>query len=177
MAASNTIMSSPCRCYFSHIPPSGNSSHNNDLTPIDTPSDTLFTPIDKDIPADPSYPLLAIQPSAEPRPLRSYQMDASTLLQLQTQTAHVPSSTRPQPRPLQNVLHVGDDGDSSPDDEPSSSSFTSDDVQSSMRTVRCSRCQRTASINVTAAGQSNFLSYGLNLYYCSRCATIVGYNR
>jgi hypothetical protein len=47
-------------------------------------------------------------------------------------------------------------------------------IFSSPEIARCSRCHRTPSIDITT-GKSNMVQYGLNQYYCSRCAGMVGY--
>lgn len=89
---------------------------------------------------------------------------ASSLLQIQTNASHS-SPTRPQ---LQNVLHVTSDGSNS-----SNSSKSSMDSFSCPEFARCSRCHRTSSVDYQS-GQSDFYRYGLNLWYCSRCAGVVG---
>lgn len=83
---------------------------------------------------------------------------------------------RPQPQPQQNVLHVTSDESVS---STSNSSYTSStgsrhNIFSSPETARCSRCHRTPSIDIQT-GKSNMVQYGLNLYYCSRCAAMVGF--
>lgn len=90
--------------------------------------------------------------------------------------------SRPQPQPQQNVLHVtsGDSSSSlSSSSSSSSSSFSSGhgsmhNIYSSPEVARCSRCHRTPSIDIQT-GKSNMVQYGLNQYYCSRCAHMVGY--
>ena len=100
----------------------------------------------------------------------------SQFMQRQTAAAHPRSPTRPNVRPTQNVLQVtgtnsqesvrdtSDDGCSSP--EPG--------MMSPPDFARCSRCQRTESLN-PQTGQTNMIQYGLNLHYCNRCAAMVGY--
>ncbi|KAH0010096.1 hypothetical protein KCU78_g10464, partial [Aureobasidium melanogenum] len=64
-----------------------------------------------------------------------------SLLQLQTQVAHIPPPRRPQPQPLQNVLAVSDDLTES----DGSSSSSQGPIISPMEIARCSRCHRTQS--------------------------------
>ncbi|KAF2142043.1 uncharacterized protein K452DRAFT_287244 [Aplosporella prunicola CBS 121167] len=91
-------------------------------------------------------------------------MDASKLLQLQTSAAY--SSKRPQPQPIQDVLDLSPISDSrSGSDASSHGSFAP-----ALQTIRCSRCHRTASF-----GSKQMVSFGVNSYYCTRCASIVGF--
>jgi len=102
-------------------------------------------------------------------------MNASKLLQLQTQAAH-PRAVRPQPRPLQDMFNIHDNTEINSDD--SITSTTSDDATSSaalaLQQARCSRCQRGSSIDLTTGG-SNMVQWGVNSFYCNRCAKIVGF--
>ncbi|EMF17128.1 uncharacterized protein SEPMUDRAFT_113150 [Sphaerulina musiva SO2202] len=94
---------------------------------------------------------------------------ASNLMSMQTSAAHGHTPTnRPGPMPMQqNVLWTNGD----------SSSDSSDSGQSPIEIPpRCSRCQRTPSIDIQT-GKSNMVSYGLNNWYCSRCAALVGFKR
>lgn len=43
--------------------------------------------------------------------------------------------------------------------------------------VRCSRCQRSLSIQHTSPPSAGVVQFGMNSYYCSRCASMVGFNR
>ncbi|TKA81177.1 hypothetical protein B0A55_02621 [Friedmanniomyces simplex] len=97
----------------------------------------------------------------------------ASFMQTQTSAAHGPASGRPSPRPMQNVLPVtSEDTDTSSDGSDSSgSSFFG--LASPPDMARCSRCQRTPSLDVRT-GKSNMVQYGLNLWYCSRCADLVG---
>ena len=97
------------------------------------------------------------------------------VMSVQTSAAHGHYSSRPQPIPVQNVLHVTSD-----DSTSSSSSLDSDSRQSvdfgmtsPPELARCSRCQRTSGIDLRT-GKSNMIKYGLNLWYCTRCAGMVG---
>ena len=168
MSASN-ISRSPNQgfCYFS-IPPRQSSYY--DETPMTTP----FTPPNEEILSDPSNPLLAYRPALQspPSEIRKATMDASSLLQLQTQAAHVPALRRPQPQPLQNVLAVSDEATTPNDDSYSSAVHT---LQSPIELARCSRCHRSQSIDMATGKAANMVSYGLNSFYCTRCASIVGF--
>jgi hypothetical protein len=42
--------------------------------------------------------------------------------------------------------------------------------------VRCSRCQRSLSINDSSTPAPGVVQFGMNSYYCSRCASMVGFN-
>lgn len=162
----NKTLSSPnhpvnSTCYFSIRPRT-----TRDYTcPDETPLSSLSTPSDEDISCPKSTHSIAFQPHLD-NP-STFKMDASRLLQLQTQAAHPMSLVRPQARPLQDVLYVEDSSERSPDSE------TSSPPTSSPSTARCSRCQRTLSFTMESAR----VSYGLNLYYCARCAEMVGYKR
>ena len=146
-------------CYFTINPPTYD--HYTVETPLATPlqSPGVYTP------ADPYNPLLAYRAPQTPS------MASANLLKLQTAAAHGHPS-RPRPQPQQNVLHVTSD-DSSSSSSSSSSSDSDSDYWSPPETARCSRCQRTPSIDIHT-GRSNMIPYGLNLFYCSRCAGMVG---
>lgn len=123
-------------------------------SPTDAPSSSYHYPL---LPFTEDQSILIIH-----QPLRSQPSYAM---------AHVQETTRPRPYPLQNVLHVTSDdatgsADSSPNVSPSAS-------VSSPEMARCSRCQRTPSLNIQT-GKNNMVEYGLNLWYCSRCAVMVG---
>ncbi|KAF1827136.1 uncharacterized protein K489DRAFT_405870 [Dissoconium aciculare CBS 342.82] len=96
---------------------------------------------------------------------------AANFLQLQTGAAYStkgsnPTASRPAVRPTQNLLDL--DGSSDGSD-----CSAVDACPSSQEYARCSRCQRTPSIDVRT-GLWNMIQYGLNLWYCSRCAALVG---
>lgn len=148
-------------CYFTIDPPTYN--HFSTETPYCSPP---LSPVET--PADPLNPLLAYRepPSISSPPLTS---TLSSLLQMQTAAAHGHSSSRPRPYPVQNVLHVTSDDSTTSDSSSSSISST----KSSLDIARCSRCQRTPSTDIKT-GKSNMVQYGLNLWYCSRCAAMVG---
>lgn len=57
-----------------------------------------------------------------------------------------------------------------------SSSSSSSSPKVSLDIVRCSRCQRSLSIDPAApVVNSGAVRFGLNSYYCSRCANVVGF--
>lgn len=165
MSTSNTAPS-PIQgvCYFSiqHTNPS-----HNDETPLTTP----FTPTGENIIADPSNPLLAYRPCLQSPSITRTHTRMDSLLQLQTQVAHIPPPRRPQPQPLQNVLAVSDDLTESEE----SSSSSRGPITSPMEIARCSRCHRTQSIDMSTGKAANMVAYGLNSFYCLRCANITGF--
>lgn len=166
---SETFPSPPCSrrtCYFSISPPSY--SHYSTETPLYSPT---FSPLGT--PADPSNPLLAYRDQQElPHPSSSTTNTSTSFLQMQTAAAHGDKMSRPRPYPVQNVLHVTSDESIGSDDSASST----DSSKSSLDLARCSRCQRTPGVDAKT-GKSNMIQYGLNLWYCSRCASLVGLNR
>lgn len=138
--------------YFSIAPTSYD--HFSTESPCCSPA---LSPIEAT--AFPQHPLLARRQSIIST------MPAASLLQLQTNAAHG-SPSRPQH--IQNVLHVTSD-----DSTTSDSSTSSTESSYSPEFARCSRCQRTSSVDYKT-GKSNMISYGMNSYYCSRCAGMVG---
>ena len=149
-------------CYFSISPPAY--SHFSTETPICSPT---FGPVET--PADPTNPLLAYRQShTSSPPLSPLHLPVWSVLQMQTAAAHGHSPSRPRPHPVQNVLHVTSD-----DSITSDSSSSTYSPKSSLDLARCSRCQRTPSFDART-GKSNMVQYGLNLWYCSRCASLVG---
>ncbi|KAI4758933.1 hypothetical protein E4T52_01822 [Aureobasidium sp. EXF-3400] len=151
-------------CYFSiqHT----NYSSYNDETPLTTP----FTPPGENIVSDPSNPLLAYRPCLQSPSATQTRSGMDSLLQLQTRVAHIPGPRRPQPQPLQNVLAVSDDLLDS-----DSSSSSQETMQSHMEIARCSRCHRSQSIDGSTGKAANMVAYGLNSFYCLRCANITGF--
>ncbi|EME48746.1 hypothetical protein DOTSEDRAFT_67699 [Dothistroma septosporum NZE10] len=147
--------------YFTIVPPSYD--HYSAGTPCCSP---FFSPSD-DVHCYPEHPLLASPAFGTSSSEPSTPKMAANLMSLQTAAAHGQSKSRPRPYPMQNVLYVSSDDSTRSD---SSSSSISDVV------ARCSRCHRTNSIDVKT-GKSNMVSYGLNLWYCGRCATLVGLNK
>jgi hypothetical protein len=84
------------------------------------------------------------------------------------------SLVRPQPQPQQNRMDINSDGSVSSTPMSTSGRGSMHNIFSSPEIARCSRCHRTPSIDITT-GKSNMVQYGLNQYYCSRCAGMVGY--
>ncbi|TKA32443.1 hypothetical protein B0A50_01551 [Salinomyces thailandicus] len=152
-------------CYFTYRRRTSN--HFSTETPCGSP--TLLSP-DELSTADSQNPLLAYrEPPA--LPTTSPHADSTArFMQAQTTAAHARSASRPQPHPVQNVLYTSDDAASSSDDSTWSAGS---DLASPLEAARCSRCQRTPSLDVRT-GKSNMVSYGLNLWYCTRCAAMVG---
>ncbi|KAF7191212.1 hypothetical protein HII31_07235 [Pseudocercospora fuligena] len=151
--------------YFTLGDTANNYSHFSVETPCASPT---FSPGD-DTSACIEHPLLASREITTLSPTEP-QM-ASNFMSRQTAAAHGQLSGRPRPYPVQNVLHVTSDDSTSSAESSSKSSISS--TISSPELARCSRCQRTPSIDVQT-GKSNMISYGLNLWYCSRCAALVG---
>ncbi len=164
MLSTSTSPNTRPTCYFSIVPPSYD--HYSIETPCYSPS---FSPAET--PEDPIHPLLAYRynNSTSPTWWTTQTSTLPSVLQMQTNAANGYTS-RPRPVPVQNVLHVTSE-DSTDSDGCSSSSSSTD---SSLDLARCSRCQRTPSLGVDGQGKSNMVQYGLNLWYCNRCATMVG---
>lgn len=146
--------------YFTILP--GRLANETPLcSPLAIP-DGLTTP-----PAE--HPLLAFRPPTHP-PLLSPNM-ASNFMSVQTTAAHAQLPARPRPVPMQQDVLWTSSNDSSSSSDSSSESTSQIPV-----TARCSRCQRTPSVDIHT-GKSNMISYGLNLWYCNRCAALVGFKR
>lgn len=166
MHSITTPLSNEEPCYFSIPQPSYIYDHYTAETPSCSPG---LSPIET--PADPTNQLLAYGvPQNVITTTSTSTNNRPTLLQMQTSAAHGHSTSRPRPHPMQNVLLTSDDGVSS-----DGSTSSNDSAKSSFDVARCSRCQRTPSLDVST-GKSNMIQYGLNLWYCSRCAAIVGLN-
>lgn len=159
--------SPPCSsqtCYFSIVP-------SDDLVSTETPCYSPTYNLARS-PVDPSSPVLAhSNPENARYQTSSIASAVFSLLQMQTAAAYGNQPTRPRPYPIQNVLHVTSDDSVSSDD----SSSSLDSTKSSLDLARCSRCQRTPSVDAKT-GKSNMVQYGLNLWYCTRCANLVGLN-
>lgn len=154
-------------CYFTFTP------RSSTYISIDTPScsPTFSTWSETTLP-DSTNPLLAYRdlPTPSPAPTRM----AASLMQRQTTASHTSTSGRPQAVPLQqNVAHLVSDDSSSSSSSSSSSGSNDPSMQSSLEYARCSRCHRQPSLDVRT-GKSNMIQYGLNLWYCNRCAGMVG---
>lgn len=147
--------------YFTIVPPAY--THFSTETPCQSP-----TAVFHDVSAYAEHPLLAYTTTFEPG--ASSPRMAHNLMSMQTSAAY--GQSRPKAYPVQNVLHVTSD-----DSTSSASSKSSMESTSSLpELARCSRCQRTPSVDIKT-GHSNMIAYGLNLWYCSRCASIVGFKR
>lgn len=141
-------------CYFSiAVHPSSHFS-------VETPSTTPVSDYSASTFAEPSNPLLAFRPT--PSEFMSSPADASRLLQLQTQAAHRPSA-----EPLQQNRSTSASPSNS-SDSSSSSRTGSNASMLSPQVLSCCRCRRES-----LAGMYQF---GVNLYYCSHCARMVGYS-
>lgn len=157
-------------CYFTYTPPV------YDHSSVETPSTSpIHSPGQPD--CDPAHPLLSYHPP------QATNMASTDLMRMQSAAAHA-SPIRPRPVPQQNLLQVTSDdsinsssaserSSSTSSSNSSSSSRTSLDMFSAPEVARCSRCQSTSSIDLKT-GKSNMVQYGLNLWYCSRCAGMVG---
>ncbi|KAF1938636.1 hypothetical protein EJ02DRAFT_457693 [Clathrospora elynae] len=130
-------------CYFSIVP----AAHFSVETPTIIPA-SEYQPY---TPSDPANPLLALRP-APPLNMTS-PLDASRLLQLQTQAAY---AQHPVPQPLQ------------PQRASSTSSSSSTSSTGSSSTPCCCRCRRESF--------SSMYQIGTNRYYCSHCARMTGYS-
>lgn len=158
------ISSVSSTCYFTYVP---TSTHDYYYSP-ETPH-TRLSAYSDDISPDPVNPLLALRP--RPRSLHllppATTMDASKLLQLQTQAAHAP---RPSPLPLQkNGVAPSAMSACSSDSTSSESTSSSTSTCPTPPQLCCTRCRRTS------IGVNGMIQFGTNLYYCSHCASMTGY--
>lgn len=90
-----------------------------------------------------------------------------SILQIQTQagngTKPIPIGPNPKSRSNESITTL-------------SSSTGSSSPKVSLDIVRCSRCQRSLSIDPsTSISNQAAVRFGLNSYYCSRCANVVGF--
>ena len=151
-------------CYFS-VTPSTYYSHFSVETPSTSPCSSSF---DGETPSDPSNPLLALRVLPPPTaPLAS--MDASKLLQLQTAAAYSRSSAQP----VQNNMSANISTSSSSSTTSTSSTTPTPPPE---LLIRCSRCHRGSSLGSASSSVNGMISFGTNLYYCNRCASLVGYD-
>ncbi|EKG18339.1 hypothetical protein MPH_04421 [Macrophomina phaseolina MS6] len=162
-------------CYFSFIPPSYPISDHASHFSAETPSPGLYSDdLSVRTPSEPSNPLLAARlPPASAIHLNSAAMDSSKVLQLQTAAAYS-YQTRPQPQPVQDVLDLSPMSSRSGSDASSNASSSRTSVSGdspAVQFIRCSRCHRTDN-----PGSKRMIGYGINSYYCIRCADIVGYS-
>ena len=164
-------------CYFSIIP-SPYIQQPLDSQP-GTPASCFYSPVsipDETSISTPGTPTAFLLPSRDPS--ISGVLSPTTeisLMQRQTSVAHKSMSSRPKPQPVQNVLHVTSDDSNSALSSSSDNSFDSSTAHmaSELEFARCSRCQRSASLN-SGTGNKTMVQYGLNLWYCIRCAAMVG---
>ena len=160
-------------CYFSITP----GQQTSPTTPPETPLVSPQVQHLDNLTAEPTNPLLSISLSPQAISRSSASKDGSSIIQLQMQASHR-QDRRPRlrPSPLQDCNPTSEDMSA----QSSSCSINSDGVGcspvSSSTAARCSRCQRTAAIDV-ATQKPNMVAYGLNLHYCMRCADIVGFLR
>jgi hypothetical protein len=93
------------------------------------------------------------------------QMSQLSFMQLQTQSA-----------PKRPLAGHSDSSSSCNSSRSLSSSVNSGSStpKNSLDIVRCSRCQRSLSIDPSGR-QDNVVRFGMNSFYCNRCATVVGY--
>ncbi|KAF2132371.1 hypothetical protein P153DRAFT_364777 [Dothidotthia symphoricarpi CBS 119687] len=146
-------------CYFS-IPLLEPNSHFSSETPSTSP---VFEFTSSTTP-DPINPLLAYRSA---RALMSSPIDASRLLQLQTDAAH-----RPSPEPLQSSASSISSNNSSSSSSSSGSNSNMPSPRSSISSSPapcCCRCRREH-------GHSSMFQFGTNLYYCGHCAKMTGYS-
>ncbi|KIX92157.1 uncharacterized protein Z520_12150 [Fonsecaea multimorphosa CBS 102226] len=88
-----------------------------------------------------------------------------SILQLQTLAANGSKPTKITPK-----------ANRSDDSINTLSSSASASPKSSLDIVRCSRCQRSLSIDTSLPAQSSgAVRFGMNSYYCQRCANVVGF--
>ena len=104
------------------------------------------------------------------------------LLQLQTAAAQSPRRKTLREEAGHPLISSDSGASTSTTSSISSDSSNDSDGDSSIQDfpnhdfVRCSRCQRTASLSSTSPFDT-MVSYGLNLYYCNRCASLTGYKK
>lgn len=140
-------------CYFSIVQPA---SHHH--FSVETPSSTPLSAYSPEAFSDPTHPLLAFRsPPISSQPSTSI-MDASKFLQLQTAASH----SRPTAQPMQHSSSISSNSSSG----SSSSSYS----PSMMPQACCSRCRRNST------SHNGMVKFGTNLYYCSHCASMVGYS-
>ncbi|KAF2399470.1 hypothetical protein EJ06DRAFT_52939 [Trichodelitschia bisporula] len=174
----------PAWCYFSYIP----HPHPHQLDPHNPPS-----PDFRNITPDPENHLLAARPTSNHTfhtfhtPSTPLEMDASKLLQLQTSAAYArngstssassstssSSSTHSSSasRPSLAVHPATSSTNSSSSSESNSYSAYGYAQSPYIQPPRCMRCQSAASF-----GSQRMICVAVNLYYCARCADLVGYN-
>lgn len=99
-------------------------------------------------------------------------MSASSFLQLQTRAAHPPK--RSQNQPDQHTQVTASSSSSTCDSSPRSSTESTPPQSPFIDFARCSRCHRSVSVDGSPPSMTG-VSFGINSYYCQRCANLVGY--
>ena len=99
-------------------------------------------------------------------------MSASSFLQLQTRAAHPPR--RPRNEPNENTQVTASRSSSTCASSPRSSTELSPLQSPFIDWARCSRCHRSVSVDGSLPSTTG-VSFGINSYYCQRCANLVGY--
>ena len=93
-------------------------------------------------------------------------MNQPSFLQLQTK-----ASLNPIPIGMSPSRNSSEGSISSP--SPSQSPAPSPKV--SVDIVRCSRCQRSLTLDMSSPNLKGVVPFGMNSYYCNRCAKLVGF--
>ena len=106
------------------------------------------------------------------RSLLTNAMSASSFLQLQTRAAHPPK--RPQNQPDKDIQVTTFSSSSTSPSSPGSSIELSPAQSPLTDWARCSRCHRSVSVDGSLPSMTG-VSFGINSYYCQRCAKWVGY--
>lgn len=147
------VLQNQSACYFSYTPILY--EHYSTETPLPSPGYSAL-----EATSDSHKPLLALRRNLALTP--SQTMDASKLMGLQTAAAY--QLTRPKPQPHQN------DTETSTNSVRTSISSDSDSSSASTpQVIFCSRCQRSS------YGSQGMVCFAINSYYCTRCASLVGY--
>ncbi|KAF2838007.1 hypothetical protein M501DRAFT_915906, partial [Patellaria atrata CBS 101060] len=154
--------------YFTYIPHP--STHFSIETPLPSPADSSG-----ELPSpDPYNPLLAYRELPTPLDMTA-NSQASKVLQLQTTAAYTQMPRKAQA--IQDVFDLEDDGSEDATETYSRSSSTSSTANSTPvppTFVRCLRCRRDFSTGSAVSTGSHKVQFGVNLYYCGRCASLVG---
>ncbi|KAE8445357.1 hypothetical protein EG329_013479 [Mollisiaceae sp. DMI_Dod_QoI] len=119
---------------------------------------------------------------------------SSRFFQLQTEAAYSSRSASPSPsphRPKSTSSQYNSRSSTSSESSSGSSSYSSSysepqrysmdsATQPRVEVLRCSRCAKCVETIVTSRGgedasASGMVKFGHNLYYCDRCARMVGY--
>jgi hypothetical protein len=141
-------------------------------TPMLSSSDIHRSPfhVATDLPASPTL-LPLYTPDDDPKPSSDY-LAAGTALGF---TPVMPTNQkRPQTQPVQDVFDLSDESTSS-EESITMSSPGSDLCSPPLDLIRCSRCHNSSNRGAIDLASGSMVSYGTNLYYCRRCAKVVGY--